>query len=284
MKTRSLLILLIFFFWGAGSTYWYVCKIKGFCAQPAISQKQNAESTIVEQTKTPKENKKSGFWAYFTKNSVQPVIQDSLQWTAVVNSWKKNKPEGKKLLIEGPYYKNENNPTDYSNIGKARAEQIKNMLAAQLDTSWVMTQGKLLSADSIPDFIDAIDHHWRWITFNNHVKQLNNKTLIYFPYNSTKEIKDQDVLNYLDDLSKMLKENPNVHVKIIGHTDNTGSHASNQILGLKRAKRIQRVLVNKGVNNKQLIVKSKGETQPIADNSTQTGKQKNRRVEIIIIK
>ena len=281
MKSRSLLILIIFLFWGAGSTYWYVCKIKGLCESqenPMVRQSPKNEVKPLEK------QKKTGFWAYFKKNTQNPVIQDTLKWTAEVNSWKETRMDGKKLLIEGPYYAGETNNTTYSDLGKARAENIKKILAEHLDTSWVMTKGKLLKGDSIPDFINAIDGNWEWVTFNDNVKEEGNKTLIYFPYNSTQEIKNKAILSYLDDLADKLKKNPELKIKITGHTDNTGSEASNHLLGLKRAKRIRSVLIKKGVNGQQMSVDSKGELEPIADNSTEQGKKQNRRVEIILIK
>lgn len=278
MKVKPLLILTSFLVWGAGSTYWYVCKIKGFC-----SQNQTLQTRTWEE-KTEKKPVKPKAWIYFKKNDIQPVIEDSLQWTVEVNSWKENKREGKKLLLNAPYFAGEQNTSDYPNLGIARAEQIKKNLASQLDTSWVLTGGQLITADSIPDFV-ALPHDFvKWVIYNDNVKEINGKTLIYFPHNSTREITNKEILAYMDELAAKLKENPSWKVEITGHTDNTGRHTVNMALGLKRAKRIREMLTKKGIASSQIEVFSKGETEPIADNTSEEGKQKNRRVEILIIK
>ncbi len=86
----------------------------------------------------------------------------------------------------------------------------------------------------------------------------------------------------LDDLGKVLQDNPNVNIKIIGHTDSDGTDASNLILSKKRAQAIKEYLSNNfPIAGKRMLVIGKGESQPIASNTTPAGKAKNRRVEFI---
>ena len=73
---------------------------------------------------------------------------------------------------------------------------------------------------------------------------------------------------------------------IEGHTDAQASHSYNQKLGLNRAKSVKKYLLQhlkEKAKNYDFQVKSLGETQPVASNSTPSGRQKNRRVEIIVI-
>jgi OmpA-OmpF porin, OOP family len=67
-----------------------------------------------------------------------------------------------------------------------------------------------------------------------------------------------------------------------GHTDSTGSHEYNQALSERRATRVRDVLMDNGVPPQRLTVRGYGETDPIADNATQEGRQANRRVQLEI--
>ena len=86
----------------------------------------------------------------------------------------------------------------------------------------------------------------------------------------------------LDVVADFLNKNPSVKVSIEGHTDNTGSDKINQPLSEKRAAAAKAYLVSKGVAEDRMVTSGYGSTQPVADNKTAAGRQKNRRVEIKI--
>ena len=86
----------------------------------------------------------------------------------------------------------------------------------------------------------------------------------------------------LDTVVAYLKRNPDVEVTIDGHTDNTGSDKVNNPLSVKRAEATKKYLVSKGINGDRLTTAGFGSTQPVADNKTAEGRQKNRRIEIKI--
>ena len=67
---------------------------------------------------------------------------------------------------------------------------------------------------------------------------------------------------------------------IAGHADSWGSEPYNEALGLARAEEVARFLVDLGVARQQLVVRSKGEAEPVADNMAATGRSLNRRVEV----
>jgi outer membrane protein OmpA-like peptidoglycan-associated protein len=87
----------------------------------------------------------------------------------------------------------------------------------------------------------------------------------------------------LDDLVDYLKRKPNERIEIGGHTDNIGSDEKNLVLSLERAKSIVSYLIAKGINNDRLVAKGYGAEEPIEDNSTEEGRQKNRRTEVKIL-
>jgi outer membrane protein OmpA-like peptidoglycan-associated protein len=89
--------------------------------------------------------------------------------------------------------------------------------------------------------------------------------------------------NTLDDLVDYLKRKPNERIEIGGHTDNIGSDEKNLVLSLERAKSIVAYLIAKGISNDRLVAKGYGAEEPIEENSTEEGRQKNRRTEVKIL-
>ncbi|HRO76098.1 MAG TPA: OmpA family protein [Crocinitomicaceae bacterium] len=87
----------------------------------------------------------------------------------------------------------------------------------------------------------------------------------------------------LDNLVKILNENPKMKIEIRGHTDNVGSDAANQTLSENRAKSVVDYLVSKGISASRLTSAGFGEKQPEATNDTEEGRAINRRVEFKII-
>ena len=85
----------------------------------------------------------------------------------------------------------------------------------------------------------------------------------------------------VDQIVAMLKQNPDLKVSVEGHTDNVGSDKSNKTLSENRAKSVMTALISGGIEKSRLSSKGWGATKPIADNSTEDGRYKNRRVEIV---
>jgi outer membrane protein OmpA-like peptidoglycan-associated protein len=86
----------------------------------------------------------------------------------------------------------------------------------------------------------------------------------------------------LKEIANVLKENPNVRVKIIGHTDSDGSPDKNLELSKKRAISVKNALIKEfGIEESRMETDGKGQTMPVDDNSTPQGKANNRRVEFV---
>jgi OOP family OmpA-OmpF porin len=84
----------------------------------------------------------------------------------------------------------------------------------------------------------------------------------------------------LNEIVKLLEQNADLKLRVEGHTDNTGTAAANQALSEKRAQAVVAWLVAHGAGGARLSAKGFGESQPVADNSTEEGRTKNRRVEL----
>jgi outer membrane protein OmpA-like peptidoglycan-associated protein len=85
----------------------------------------------------------------------------------------------------------------------------------------------------------------------------------------------------VDQIVKMMKDKPNLKISIEGHTDNSGNAQFNQTLPENRAKSVMNAIIAKGIDKNRLSSKGWGQTKPIADNKTEEGRAKNRRVEIV---
>jgi outer membrane protein OmpA-like peptidoglycan-associated protein len=86
----------------------------------------------------------------------------------------------------------------------------------------------------------------------------------------------------LDRFAQTLNENPSTAVRIIGHTDSTGSDAINDPLSVNRAGSTRSHLASRGVSTQRVAIDGRGSREPIADNSTDSGRARNRRVEIFV--
>ncbi len=108
------------------------------------------------------------------------------------------------------------------------------------------------------------------LLLNNIVFEVNNSQLL-----------SQSFVE-LNKLVAYLKRNPTFKINIVGHTDNIGKEEDNEKLSVERAKAVADYLINSGINKANINYIGFGSLKPKATNSTDAGRQKNRRVEIII--
>ena len=86
----------------------------------------------------------------------------------------------------------------------------------------------------------------------------------------------------LDPFANSLRDDPSARVAVIGHTDNTGSDAINNPLSVDRARSVRDYLTTRGISGARVETAGRGEREPVADNSSEAGRAKNRRVEIYL--
>ena len=84
----------------------------------------------------------------------------------------------------------------------------------------------------------------------------------------------------LDHVASIIAANPHIRIDIVGHTDSTGSDSYNQALSERRAQAAIEYLVSDDVSSSRLSASGRGESSPVADNSTREGRAANRRVEL----
>lgn len=91
----------------------------------------------------------------------------------------------------------------------------------------------------------------------------------------------QDAYPILDQAAEALKEWGDVKVEVNGYTDSRGKDRYNLRLSQRRAEAVRNYLIGKGIAPERLIAKGFGESRPVADNKTEEGRFKNRRVELV---
>jgi outer membrane protein OmpA-like peptidoglycan-associated protein len=102
-------------------------------------------------------------------------------------------------------------------------------------------------------------------------------------FDSGKSVLKPGARNTLAKIADQLKLNPDARIEIEGHTDSVGSDALNQALSEKRAAAVRDYLASRGLPSVRITVSGQGEGFPVASNDTPSGRQQNRRVELVIV-
>ncbi len=104
---------------------------------------------------------------------------------------------------------------------------------------------------------------------------------LYVNFDTGKATIKPDSAKTLDDAAAALKVAGALRVEVAGHTDNVGAPEANQRLSQERAQAVMAALVGRGIKTDRLTAKGYGQTTPVADNRTEEGRAKNRRVELV---
>jgi outer membrane protein OmpA-like peptidoglycan-associated protein len=104
---------------------------------------------------------------------------------------------------------------------------------------------------------------------------------IFYNSNSA-DLKPESKL-VLENFANYMKENPKMQIEIQGHTDNVGNSQANLALSANRAFTVKAVIESFGVDGNRIKAKGYGSTKPVAENTTETGRAKNRRTEFLIM-
>ena len=121
------------------------------------------------------------------------------------------------------------------------------------------------------------------VTASDLLDTLNSQgsVAVYINFDIDKSTIKSDSRPVIEQIVKLLQDNSDLKVRIDGHTDNTGTPARNKTLSTQRAQAVMDVLVKEGIGAKRLSAKGWGQEKPLADNGTEEGRAKNRRVEIV---
>jgi len=91
-----------------------------------------------------------------------------------------------------------------------------------------------------------------------------------------------EMMPILNQFAQGLGQQPSIEVRIIGHTDSTGNDAINNPLSVARAQSARDYLVGRGVDARRISIDGRGAREPVADNATEAGRARNRRIDIFL--
>jgi outer membrane protein OmpA-like peptidoglycan-associated protein len=111
-------------------------------------------------------------------------------------------------------------------------------------------------------------------------QNLLNKAPVKISFVTRKSVLKESSYAYLNELVKMLNANTTMKLLIAGHTDNSGTSATNDLLSENMARSVKKYLVGKKIDTKRIAIIGYGQNKPVADNKTPEGRKLNRRVEI----
>lgn len=123
-------------------------------------------------------------------------------------------------------------------------------------------------------------------TVNANITKLAENVKIEIPnvnFETASSVLDPSSYESLNSVVSLLKMNSDVKIELSAHTDNKGAKNYNMKLSDQRAASVAAYLINKGINKDRIVSKGYGFDQPIADNNTEEGRAKNRRVELKIL-
>ncbi len=285
---------LIFLLWAIPCRYWYVCKIKQHCdnAPALIEQPDNVRANDLALYKGDVPVLKDYEQLYFEGPSVTPTLSASNEmFLDSVAAYLRANPS-LQLTLTGTYRAAEEGSTSgfFENLGLARAAALRALLVTKgIDESRIGLDHQRSENDELAYPVrfmlrdataqDASDTPAAdAFTFTN-----MNFSGANFASNSAEFNPNPTFVAYADSLKTYFELNPDQTLTITGHTDNVGTDEMNNALGMRRAQSVQKYLVSRKVKV-NINTLSAGEREPVADNNTEDGRAKNRRVNLTINK
>jgi outer membrane protein OmpA-like peptidoglycan-associated protein len=109
----------------------------------------------------------------------------------------------------------------------------------------------------------------------------NGRVALYINFDTDRATLRPDALPVIDEIYKLLDANPSLRLSIDGHTDSTGTAGRNRVLSGERAEAVRAALLAKGIAESRLSAQGFGPDRPLADNGSEDGRARNRRVELV---
>ena len=189
----------------------------------------------------------------------------------------------KELLITGKYLQEETTP----NLGLKRAKIVKNeLITTNLSELKIKVNSKISNftysdGGFYNNGISLKINTLRKSTIDSLENSIENKTL-YIEFENDTLLVNKNLIKFTTSLKQYLNKYTDKKIQIIGHTDNLGYFEDNLIIGLIRANKVKDYFVIHGIDSTKIETLTKGESEPIANKTTEKGRALNRRIELKI--
>jgi OmpA-OmpF porin, OOP family len=283
MRLTKPMFWLITLLWFAASIWWY--SSYSHCSSCAAS------SSVLSTMALPGFSVADSSWKVsssynlrFGKSGSVPVLGSNMVATLdSLTNYVKDHPN-KTVTVTGHYKADEINSTGFENLGLARADELK---------KWLMNKGvpeKNILAQSQVDgglvfspadtLVGGISMIIKTIVPEPIKDTLFEPHTVYFNTSQNTLPVDTVFTNYIKKAKGYLQTHTDKKLLIVGHTDNVGDATANVQLSASRAAFVKSELVKQGISAAKMESSGKGMDDPIADNTTEEGRAKNRRVTI----
>ncbi|WP_299249069.1 OmpA family protein [uncultured Lacinutrix sp.] len=306
-KTSYLLGILLTIILGTILYYFFCCKpcleasnkeaeIENSVAEPEVKAATKNAFSVIDSKSSLKFDANENFNFKGSDFSIlEPVSEGLKAQLERMSTYLKDNPT-KSIDITGHFTSDENNTSAFPNLGLARANAVKNYFVAHGMSSKVINTYGELDVSLVPDttntYFGPLSYTIKTRDANDtsqadELKELHdaivaNPLVLYFDTASASINLNAEQREKVSKMVKYIDKADNASIKTIGHTDNTGNRDNNVRLGLDRAEFAKSYLVRNGISSSNINSSSKGPDEPIADNSTDEGQAKNRRVVVTL--
>ncbi|NJB71283.1 outer membrane protein OmpA-like peptidoglycan-associated protein [Saonia flava] len=295
--TTNLLGILITILAG---TYFYICMCSECGTSPVEEIAPVVEEVIPEATSNPFAFN-DGDYSYNVNDNFNFDASSSTILTPIstniedgIESLKSFFTENanKVINITGFYKDDETNGSAFPNLGLARANSVKNYLVSKGLSSSQMN----IFGEEMDNMVPKNNTYLGPITYSldnksedaeNQLQALYDKIkanplVLYFETGEASINLTPEQRQKVADISRYLDKVEGSSAKVVGHTDNTGSRTTNINLGQGRADFAKAYLSQNGISEAKIVTSSEGPDSPVASNSTEEGRSKNRRTVVTL--
>ncbi len=301
------LLIVGFILWTLGASWYWVCVVREACSS---FNRQNENPIGQAALEDPPLQVMGGegiffqspvnFRFPFSSSSPYMVRQVSGLLDTLANYLYYN--PYKDLEITGTYAGSEINLTNWSNLGLARANSISQRLQLNnLSSDRFILSFREGRRDSLFDPLDTLRGGINLRIIHNPIPtgptltefspdsyfnsegwnyQLINPPILYFEEEGNHLIVSEEIGNFFTDCVQFLRLYPEKKLLLTGYSDNEGAQIINVQRGIERANKVKKYFQEFGLPEERIDVLSLGGSAPIADNATEEGRKKNRRVEL----
>jgi len=302
------IVLIIFSGWLFGGSWYWTCMVRGGCGTNIVDNSENAfaetenalkifyeeEPVIIADTQFRFPLHDSAAVSIRQLDGILDSIANFMFYNPYVE-----------LAIIGQFDRDaEINSSTFSTLGLARADFISQQLSMRgVNDQRVIKLYQNVGIDSLLDqegrikegiqfkFVDRPASETPSLLADNQTQAeiaefedpiLNYPPLLYFNPNTSYLPMTDSLKEFIIHSIMFLRNNPDRHLMIIGHTANQGDAEYNATLGLERARIAKTYFSEFGLDPNQIVIISRGDTEPLTNDLTDSGQQRNQRIELSI--